>query len=145
MENSILDMANTVMASDFGIVSEPNTAEEYQRLGSLERFMLQIKWIQQQYSENYNGNGEDLVLKKLRKFDKPLEKTIYRVIKNNIEIASCLSRQSIIDDLNLTDKLVSYICRYSKQTLKNPKYKEAINYKIHRIKLKLVGDDYVVC
>lgn len=141
MLNLATTMAGMMYQGDFNLIEDPLTAEDYQMLSSSDKLMLQLGWIQ----DEYMNNKSDYVHQRLKMYDKPLHKKVYRVFNKNTKVLECEEYESFYDlakDNNITEHEARYLKRYSGDVLKNPKFPNQRKIAVIEEVYKLKGNTY---
>lgn len=119
-------------------LNDPKDAEEFAKLDFMQKFMLRMKWCQ---DEIYGGCN---ILDKLKIYDKPLEKEVIKVDfieKNYYKYYD--TKLELMNDLNINSDVFRYLKQFKNKNIKNPKYIEYYKYKLSFTNLKLSGNNYI--
>ena len=120
-------------------IEEPSSAEEFMNMSPYEKLLLRSKWAIE------NQNNFDELIQKINFFEKPIEKSIYKVIdrSNDKLINQYDLKKDIKKDFNLSDNELDYLIRFRNRNIKNPKYEIFNRLKIIVVKLYLKENDYI--
>jgi len=136
-------MFETILNNEFLWLNDPINAEEYANKSPSEKFMYSLKWAKEEFLYGKKAKAKD----KLKMYDKPLEKEIFRLyFKNNThkDFENKYEIQQYLNiELNIELNIISYLFRIKDKKIKKPKYNIYYQYKIIPIKLKLKGNEYI--
>ena len=128
-----------VLEEDFNYITDPKTAEDYQRLHYYQRFFLQLKWAKQE------EQGVTDASEVLARYNKQLIKVIFKIIDEKINtVKTFKDDESIVKELKITKNELVYLKRYSGKSIKSTKYPKLSSLQLIELKLVLNGDDYVI-
>ena len=131
-------MFEIILNSNYSWLDDPINAEEYANKSPNDKFIYQLKWANEEY---IYGNK---AINKLKMYDKPLEKEIFRLyFNNNNTYKDFESKYDMQKYLNIELSIFKYLLRIRDKIIKKPKYNIYYQYKIIPIKLKLKGNEYI--
>lgn len=134
-----LDILKVLETADKLNIEDPNSAEEFMNMNPYDKLLLRSKWaIENQY------NFDELI-QKINFFEKPIEKSVYKVIdKSNDKLINQYDfKKDIKKDFDLSDNELDYLIRFRNRNIKNPKYQIFNRLKIIVAKLHLEENDYI--